>query len=176
MWWIQGLFYCSTYRQYAQKERRVFLLWIIGSNLLTNRAIQPDFPAHVLQRYIRFARSLHPQFTKEAAEELKRSFVRIRTSDLSYQKSAYKITIRQLESIIRLSEALARVHCSLNILPEYVKEAERLLSNSILKIDRPDLEIEPFDETADLNANRPSDENNIIVNIDFLWSFLIWKK
>jgi len=50
----------------------------------------------------------------------------------------------------------------LNILPEYVKEAERLLSNSILKIDRPDLEIEPFDENADLNANRPSDENNII--------------
>jgi len=89
--------------------------------------------------------------------------VRIRTSDLSYQKSAYKITIRQLESIIRLSEALARVHCSLNILPEYVKEAERLLSNSILKIDRPDVEIEPFDENADLNANRPSDENNIIV-------------
>jgi DNA replication licensing factor MCM6 len=135
---------------------------IVNLHRKKEEAIQPDFPAHVLQRYIRFARSLHPQFTKEAAEELKRSFVRIRTSDLSYQKSAYKITIRQLESIIRLSEALARVHCSMNILPEYVKEAERLLSNSILKIDRPDLEIEPFDENADLNANRPLDENNII--------------
>lgn len=31
-----------------------------------------------------------------------------------------------------------------------------------MKIDRPDLEIEPFDETADLNANRVPDENNII--------------
>lgn len=117
----------------------------------------------MLQRYIRFARSIHPQFTKEAAEELRNSFVKLRTNDLSYQKSAYKITIRQLESIIRLSEALARVHCSLTILPEYVKEAERLLGNSILKIDRPELEIEPFDETADLNANRPAEETNIIV-------------
>lgn len=99
--------------------------------------------------------------------------MRLRASDLSYQKSAYKITIRQLESIIRLSEALARVHCSVKIIPEYVKEAERLLSNSILKIDRPDLEIEPFDENADLGANRPEEENNIIVSIVFKYLFIV---
>ena len=90
--------------------------------------------------------------------------MRIRANDLSYQKAAYKITIRQLESIIRLSEAIARVHCSLTILPEYVKESERLLSNSILKIDRPDLEIQPFDEETDLNKNRQEDEKNILVS------------
>jgi len=45
-----------------------------------------------------------------------------------------------LESLIRLSEALARVHLSKEILPGFVKEAARLLSNSILKIEKPDLE------------------------------------
>jgi len=65
--------------------------------------------------------------------------------------------------MIRLSEALARVHCSMDIIPEYVKEAERLLSNSILKIDRPDLEIDPTEELEDLNANRREDETNIVV-------------
>lgn len=43
--------------------------------------------------------------------------------------------------MIRLSEALARVHLSREITPNYVKEAARLLSNSILKVEKPDLEI-----------------------------------
>ena len=55
------------------------------------------------------------------------------------------------------------MHCSLTITAEYVKESERLLSNSILKVERPDLEIEQFDDNLDLNANRPSEEQKIIV-------------
>ena len=53
-----------------------------------------------------------------------------------------------MESLIRLSEALARVHCSTIIIPEYVREAARLLGNSILKIEKPDIEIE---EEADID-------------------------
>jgi DNA replication licensing factor MCM6 len=47
-----------------------------------------------------------------------------------------------LESLIRLSEALAKTHGSLSITAEYVKEAERLLTNSILKIEKSDVEID----------------------------------
>lgn len=50
--------------------------------------------------------------------------------------------MRQLESLIRLSEALAKVHGSNTIIPEYVKEAERLLTNSILKIEKSDVVID----------------------------------
>ena len=47
---------------------------------------------------------------------------------------------------MRLSEALARVHGSETITPAYVKEASRLLSNSILKVEKPQLDIETEQE------------------------------
>lgn len=117
-----------------------------------------------MQRYIRFARTIKPEFSREAAIELREAYKKLRLNDVTSQKSAYRITVRQLESMIRLSEALARVHCSKTITPEYVKEAARLLSNSILRVERPDLEIEPFDENIDLNANIRATDTNIIVN------------
>lgn len=51
---------------------------------------------------------------------IKEAYVRLRANDLGGNKNAYKITIRQLESLIRLSEAIAKVHGSLEIIPAYV--------------------------------------------------------
>ena len=79
--------------------------------------------------------------TKKAAILLRRSYVAIRFSDHQDQ-SSYKITVRQLESLIRLSEALARLECSLEVTEDHVREAVRLLSSSILKVHQPDLEID----------------------------------
>jgi DNA replication licensing factor MCM6 len=50
--------------------------------------------------------------------------------------------VRQLESLIRLSEALARVHCREEIAVQFVKEAEKLLSSSILQVEQPSMDIE----------------------------------
>lgn len=36
--------------------------------------------------------------------------------------TAYRITVRQLEALVRLSEALARVHCKEEITPGFVRE------------------------------------------------------
>jgi DNA replication licensing factor MCM6 len=58
------------------------------------------------------------------------------------QKSAYKITVRQLESLIRLSEAMARAHCDTVIKPQYVKEVCRLMKNSNINIVRNDVEFD----------------------------------
>lgn len=44
----------------------------------------------------------------------------MRTNEFSIQKSAYRITVRQLESLIRLSEACAKIHCSLDVTEEHV--------------------------------------------------------
>jgi hypothetical protein len=41
---------------------------------------------------------------------------------------------------------MARVHCSKLIKVDYVKEAQRLLSNSILKIEKSDMEINMIGE------------------------------
>jgi len=47
--------------------------------------------------------------------------------------------VRQLESIIRLSEALARLHLEEQIQPQWVLEASRLLRKSIITIDTDDI-------------------------------------
>jgi len=55
---------------------------------------------------------------------------------------AYRITVRQLESMIRLSEALARLDLSETVLVTHVQEAYRLLSKSIIHVDTQNVELE----------------------------------
>ena len=47
-----------------------------------------------------------------------------------------------MESLIRLSEAMARLHCDDKIRPQYVKEVCRLLKASNINIVKDDIEIE----------------------------------
>lgn len=110
------------------------------------------FSQSQFQLYLRAAKTLRPKLTKEAAERLREEYKLLRQSDVSYQKTAYRITVRQLESLIRLSEALAKVHFDENIIPAYVEEASRLLKKSIINVDMPDIEIENF--SAKVNEQR----------------------
>jgi hypothetical protein len=50
--------------------------------------------------------------------------------------------VRQLEALVRLSEATARVYCSPEVRVEHVQEATKLLQASILKIEQGDLELD----------------------------------
>jgi len=111
---------------------------------LNSEEFKPFIDQKSLQLYLRFARHFKPKFTKEAAVILKEEFISLRQGEIGSKKSAYRITIRQLESLIRLSEALAKVHLDENILPIYVKEASRLLKQSILEVDMPDVELDDF--------------------------------
>ena len=78
----------------------------------------------------------------------------MRQSDISFQKTAYRITVRQLESLVRLSEALARVHLEEYILPAYVREASRLLKKSIINVDMPSVELDNFEERVKEERSR----------------------
>jgi DNA replication licensing factor MCM6 len=69
-------------------------------------------------------------------------YKRLRTDDAAPgSATAYRITVRQLEALVRLSEALARVHCSETILPSYVREVRAPLCPVTLNVrplDSPD--------------------------------------
>ena len=54
-------------------------------------------------------------------------------------RSSWRITVRQLESMIRLSEAMARLSCKDEVQPKHVKEAFRLLNKSIIRVETPDI-------------------------------------
>ncbi|GBG72984.1 hypothetical protein CBR_g12702 [Chara braunii] len=96
----------------------------------------PEFTTAQLQRYIKYARTIKPQLTPEAQRLLVEAYVQLRRGDAAPgSRGAYRITVRQLEAMIRLSEALARIHCDEQIRPAHVREAKRLLSTSIISVD-----------------------------------------
>lgn len=78
-----------------------------------------------LQRYIRLARSFKPKLTEEAKSILIRCYKKLR-EDRTYVRGAAGVTVRQLESLIRLSEAIARVYLDDKIRAEYCKQAYEL--------------------------------------------------
>ncbi|KAK7264255.1 hypothetical protein RJT34_31861 [Clitoria ternatea] len=83
-----------------------------------------------LTDYVSYARKhIHPQLSDEAAEELTRGYVEIRRRG-NFPGSSKKVitaTPRQIESLIRLSEALARIRFSEWVEKRDVMEAFRLL-------------------------------------------------
>merc|ERR1719228_2712317 len=60
------------------------------------------------------------------------------------------ITVRQLESMVRLSEAFARLHCSDTVTVKHVKEAYRLLNKSIIRVDQPDVHLDEEEEEQEV--------------------------
>jgi DNA replication licensing factor MCM6 len=112
-------------------------------------AIRPPYTADQMRRYIRFARTADPKITPESQRVLVDCYRKLRQGDtFGRSRSAYRITVRQLESMIRLSEALARLYCDSEVQPSYVREAFRLLKTSIIQVETSDVDVEN-DEDGD---------------------------
>ncbi|KAK0388768.1 hypothetical protein NLU13_5011 [Sarocladium strictum] len=127
---------------------------IVGVHQLRDEAIEPEFSTEQLQRYIRFARTFRPEFTEEAKEVLVTKYKELRADDAQggVGKNSYRITVRQLESMIRLSEAIAKVNCTEEITPEMVVEAYTLLRQSIISVEHDDVEVIDEEEDPALTA------------------------
>ncbi|KAJ7070541.1 MCM-domain-containing protein [Mycena amicta] len=117
---------------------------IVNVHRFQNEAINPEFSTEALQRYIRYARTFNPKLSHEAAEILVEKYRILRQDDATgIGRNSYRITVRQLESMIRLSEAIARANCKSIIDPSMVREAYSLLRQSIIHVELDDID---FDE------------------------------
>ncbi len=81
---------------------------ILNIHRYKDEAMDPEFSVDQLQRYIRYARALKPRIAKESADLLVEKYTALRQSDLGGGSSSYRMTVRRLESMIRLSEALVK--------------------------------------------------------------------
>ena len=108
---------------------------IVNVHRFRDAAVNPEFSTEALQRYIGYARTFSPkvsgfvilssfdfnaekldQLTAEAADVLVENYRLLRQDDASgIGKNSYRITVRQLESLIRLSEAIARANCTAEV-------------------------------------------------------------
>ncbi|GMM30181.1 MCM DNA helicase complex subunit [Martiniozyma asiatica (nom. inval.)] len=93
-------------------------------------------PVEFLSAYVQYSKeNIKPELTLEARDELVRAYVEMRKQgeDSRQGGSERRITAttRQLESMIRLSEAHAKLHLREHVLLEDVVEAVRLIKSAI---------------------------------------------
>ncbi|KAJ1981251.1 MCM DNA helicase complex subunit mcm6 [Dimargaris xerosporica] len=142
--------------------------YICNVHMRKDQAINPEFSTAQIQRYIRYARTIKPKLTPESSKLLWEQYRNLRQDDAQgVGKASFRITVRQLESLIRLSEALARVHCSEEIIPAHVREAVRLLRSSILPLEMDDVEYseDMFADTAkDSQATGPIKAGDVLAD------------
>jgi MoxR-like ATPase len=90
--------------------------------------------------YVRFARTINPRLSPASKRAVVRCYRKLREADaLSVASSSYRVTVRQLESMIRLSEALARLHLDEEVSERYVLEAYGLIRKSMRRVDHGDV-------------------------------------
>jgi len=101
-----------------------------------------------LQRYIKLARTHRPRVTPEAQQRLIKCYKKLR-EDRTYVRGSAGVTVRQLESLLRLSEAIARVHLSDKITADFVAQAFELQQASVKRAERGDnIDLEEPDAAA----------------------------
>lgn len=92
------------------------------------------FPVEFLTMYVNYAKeNIHPVITSGAKSELVRAYVGMRKmgDDSRADEKRITATTRQLESMIRLSEAHAKMRLSQTVEVSDVKEAVRLIKSAI---------------------------------------------
>ncbi|XAR56189.1 DNA helicase [Bertholletia excelsa] len=123
-------------------------------------ALSPTFTTPQLKRYIARAKTFKPQLTPEARKLLVDSYVALRRGDTTPgSRVAYRMTVRQLEALIRLSEAIARSHLENEVHPRHVRVAVRLLKTSIISVESSEIDLSEFQE-ENLNDGDGGDNGN----------------
>jgi len=88
--------------------------------------IEPDF----LRKYVAYVRNyIHPVLTKEAAENLKDFYLKMRAK--AGGEAPVSITLRQYESLIRIAEASAKIRFSDKVEVEDAERSIRLMKVSL---------------------------------------------
>ncbi|AEC52134.1 cell division control protein [Pyrococcus sp. NA2] len=103
-----------------------------------SEVVTPKIPHDLLRKYIAYARkNVHPVISEEAMEEIQKYYVKMRKSAKKSSEDEIKpipITARQLEALIRLSEAHARMRLSPIVTREDAREAIKLMEYTLRQI------------------------------------------
>ncbi|XP_030259927.1 DNA replication licensing factor MCM6 [Sparus aurata] len=149
---------CNEVTDYAIARR------IVDLHSRIEESVDRLYTLDEIRRYLLFARQFKPKISSESEEFIVEQYKRLRQRDSSggVSKSAWRITVRQLESMIRLSEGMARMHCCDEVQPKHVKEAFRLLNKSIIRVETPDINLEQEDEMEE--EEEEQQEGNAVPN------------
>ncbi|MEM4282267.1 MAG: minichromosome maintenance protein MCM [Candidatus Woesearchaeota archaeon] len=127
-------------------------------------AENPPIPTELLRKYISFARqNFFPKLTEGAMEEIKEYYLKMRTSGSKEGVvNVVPISARQLEALVRLSEASARLRLSDKVLRKDAKKAIELLDYCLREVA---LDVETGTIDIDRLGEMPASQRSKIVII-----------
>lgn len=114
------------------------VLGLHGDNQEEVKENETYIPLSKLKRYIQYAKSkVFPVLSESSSNMLVKYYASTRREVKSYEKDTLKrssipITVRQLEAIIRMSEALAKLELNPIVQDRHVNEAIRLFKVSTM--------------------------------------------
>lgn len=118
------------------EDKAKYIVDLNISGKIPDKREEGEISVNDLKKYIAYARmKCTPKLTIEAAGLLKNHYVKDREKMVENKKSKKKgipVTVRQLEAIIRLSEAIAKISLSQIVTVNHVEEAHRLFQKSTL--------------------------------------------
>lgn len=118
-----------TLRDVADMERDKSLVRYVLRSHERIEEVKPEIPPDVLRKYIAYARKyVRPRLTKEAELLIEQFYLEMRKKSIETPESPIAITTRQLEALIRLAEAHARMALKSYVEAEDAAEAIRLMS------------------------------------------------
>ena len=85
----------------------------------------------LLRKYISYAKNIKPQLSEPALQRLKDFYLEMRSASGESGESPIAITARQLESLVRVAEARARVALRKEILVEDAEAAITMMRKSL---------------------------------------------
>jgi replicative DNA helicase Mcm len=95
--------------------------------------IEPPIPPDLLRKYVSYAKSFKPVLTDEALSRLRDFYLTMRSASET-EGTPIAITARQLESLVRLAEARARVALRKEILAEDTEAAVAIMKRSLEEV------------------------------------------
>jgi replicative DNA helicase Mcm len=95
--------------------------------------VEPPIASDLLRKYVSYAKGIKPVLTKEALQRLKDFYLAMRSASES-ETSPVAITARQLESLVRIAEARARVALRKEVLAEDAEAAIGIMKRSLEEV------------------------------------------
>ncbi len=122
----------------------------IATHVLHEHSIESQsmlIPRELFRKYVAYAKQrVHPELSKEAIEELKNFYVELRNRPISSESAMRPIPIsaRQLQALIRMSEASAKLRLSDKVSREDAKQAIEIMKYYLMQVGY-DYESQQFD-------------------------------
>ncbi|MCW4002011.1 MAG: minichromosome maintenance protein MCM, partial [Candidatus Bathyarchaeota archaeon] len=95
--------------------------------------VEPPIESDLFRKFISYAKNMKPALTKEALERLKDFYLAMRSAS-EVEGSPIAITARQLESLVRLAEARARVALRKEVQAEDAETAIAIMRRSLEEV------------------------------------------